>query len=106
MSGMLPVFADVRKNVLSWALAWTGSVLFIRQVAMSPPSSCLLCMHTSFFFFAQGGLNAWKFYRFVYGFFISKHKMLQRKTSILQNNICRNTFCLLARIADRVGILQ
>ena len=64
-------------------------------------------MCTSSFCLARSRLNAWKVYRFICGFFISKQDILQQKWSIRLNNIYRSTFCLLllARIADRVGIL-
>ena len=37
LSGAVPVSPTLEKNILSWALAGTGSVLFIRQVAVQPP---------------------------------------------------------------------
>ena len=41
----------LEKNVLSWALAWTGSVVFTRQVSPDPWLPCCACarMRTSSF---------------------------------------------------------
>ena len=38
----------LEKNVLSWALAWTGSVVFTRQV--SPDTHLPYCAHAHFLF--------------------------------------------------------
>ena len=35
----------LEKNVLIWGLAGTGSVLFIRQVAVQPPCRCTVHAH-------------------------------------------------------------
>ena len=44
LSGALPDLANRKKiNVLSWALASTSSVLFIRLVALKPP--CQFAAH-------------------------------------------------------------